>query len=536
MVCARNPNRFDGVRLRRRSHPLAFPRRHAPFTAWIAQATITVTLFVACLCLASSAGAATVVPDTFADDNTTNGNCTLREAIQAANANAAVDGCIPGSAADTIPLAAGTYSLSLPGRHDDAAATGDLDITDRAGLTIRGAAAGTTVDGAGIDGVFEVLNDGAAIFDRLTVSSGAREDGGGIEAQTQGAKATIINSTIEGNSAGAGGGLDVFAVPGGLAATMTLVNSTVTGNRTTASGGGINVDGNAVLDVTNSTISGNSAGAAGGGIAVQAGPAVANVLSSTITANSAADEGGALAGAPGATNPTLHLKSTILAGNTATVAAPDCGGTPPSLDSQGNNLIGSTEGCTVALQGTDITGQDPMLGPLAGNGGPTQTYSLLANSPAIDKGPADAPPTDQRGVARPIDLVAIPNSADGNGSDIGAFELQASDPIRLPPTNTVQLGKLTHNRQKGTAELAVEVSPPDAGTIALFGKGLKRVSVPVPASGTVALPVLGTRKVRHALRLRGKQKVMLSVTYSPTGKSALSESREAVLMRKIKRR
>ena len=74
-----------------------------------------------------------------------------------------------------------------------------------------------------------------------------------------------------------------------------------------------------------------------------------------------------------------------------------------------------------------ITNVDPLLGPLANNGGPTSTHALLGGSPAIDAGnPSDVGgafscfPFDQRGMPRP---------ADGDGNevpicDMGAFELQ----------------------------------------------------------------------------------------------------------------
>ena len=64
---------------------------------------------------------------------------------------------------------------------------------------------------------------------------------------------------------------------------------------------------------------------------------------------------------------------------------------------------------------TDKIGVQPLLGPLADNGGPTQTHALLAGSPAIDAGDdTAAPATDQRGVARP----------QGARSDIGSVEQQ----------------------------------------------------------------------------------------------------------------
>ena len=80
-----------------------------------------------------------------------------------------------------------------------------------------------------------------------------------------------------------------------------------------------------------------------------------------------------------------------------------------------------------------VNGLPPtLLGPLANNGGPTQTRALLAGSPAIDKGSPTNDPitgapitTDQRGLPRPVDDPTIPNASGGDGSDIGAFEAQS---------------------------------------------------------------------------------------------------------------
>src|SRR5262249_35096802 len=76
-------------------------------------------------------------------------------------------------------------------------------------------------------------------------------------------------------------------------------------------------------------------------------------------------------------------------------------------------------------------GVDPLLAPLANNGGPTRTCALRTGSPAIDKGKNCGPDTDQRGAPRPFDFPSIANAAGGDGSDIGAFEFG-------PPTLTVQ--------------------------------------------------------------------------------------------------
>ncbi len=346
--------------------------------------------------------AANINPTTFADDNAVNGNCTLREAIRAANANAAVDACPAGSGADTITLAAGVYGLSVGPAGEQAAAGGDLDIIDGDGLSIVGAAAGSTVDAGGVDRVFELIGPGVATFDRLSIRGGANGGaGGGIEVGG-GAQATLVRSTVSGNNSPTGGGLDAVGP-----ASLTVLDSTVAGNVAPGAlgeGGGINAESGALLNVINSTISGNSATADGGGIRVVGltRPTV-NVVSSTITANSAANGGGTF---PEAGN-TVNLKGSILAGNTGTASGPDCGG---ALNSQGNNLIGNPGGCPVTPQLPDVIGQAPGLEPLADNGGPTQTHALLANSPAINKGSADAPPADQRGITR-------------NGPDIGAYEL-----------------------------------------------------------------------------------------------------------------
>ena len=70
--------------------------------------------------------------------------------------------------------------------------------------------------------------------------------------------------------------------------------------------------------------------------------------------------------------------------------------------------------------------------------------------------------SDQRGVLRPIDLPSIPNAAGGDGTDIGAFELQ--------PSNELKLGKLKKSKAKGTATLEVTLPAPSGGSLKLAGK------------------------------------------------------------------
>jgi hypothetical protein len=113
-------------------------------------------------------------------------------------------------------------------------------------------------------------------------------------------------------------------------------------------------------------------------------------------------------------------RNSIIAGNGNTYAVgPDFYG---SLTSEGYNLIGDTNGCTIVGDTTgNLLGVDPVLGPLDDYGGPTMTMPLLAGSPAIDAGDtANAPATDQRGHTRPY----------GAASDIGAFESSPPYTIR----------------------------------------------------------------------------------------------------------
>jgi uncharacterized repeat protein (TIGR01451 family) len=96
--------------------------------------------------------------------------------------------------------------------------------------------------------------------------------------------------------------------------------------------------------------------------------------------------------------------------------------------SAGYNLS-SDDSSLFLNQATDQNNTDPLLGPLQDNGGLTETHALLPFSPAIDKGKRDAIPalalnTDQRALPRPDDDPAIANAAGGDGSDIGAFEVQ----------------------------------------------------------------------------------------------------------------
>jgi hypothetical protein len=99
------------------------------------------------------------------------------------------------------------------------------------------------------------------------------------------------------------------------------------------------------------------------------------------------------------------------------------------LSSGGSNL--DSDGSCGFVESGDQNGSDPHLGPLAENGGWTQTHALLPGSPAIDAGGAvGCADRDQRGLARSQD-----GNSDGTAAcDIGAFELQPAHPVSLAAT------------------------------------------------------------------------------------------------------
>jgi CSLREA domain-containing protein len=398
-------------------------------------------------------------------------HCTLREAVILSTGT---------GGPDEIYLQAGVYTLSLAGIENSALA-GDLDV-NFGGVTIHGMGPGLTIiDAAQIDRLFEVAPVGAATLELrdLTLRNGrppALQVAGAIVAHT-GSTLTLANVEITGcmadddggalhirgtaliedsiiwansvtTSFGNGGGIHVANTSPGV----TLVRSTVTGNHAANGGGGCAVQ--TSLELIDSTVS-NNTGASPTGILMHDafGPSV-TATGSTFSGNRgvvllngsltsatfenctfsgstvapalwAGISGGTLAlsnctvtanaaGGLQRNGGTVSLKNTIVAGN----GTFDINGQVGSL---GYNLIGNTALAVITGVTTgNLLNVNPMLGPLADNGGPTFTHELLGGSPAVDAAnPIDYPATDQRGQARPFD-------GDGAGpvaADMGAFEV-----------------------------------------------------------------------------------------------------------------
>jgi hypothetical protein len=293
-----------------------------------------------------------------------------------------------------------------------------------------------------------------------TTLAGGPAFGGGIFADA-GSELLLIDSVFAGNQAIGGstvaGGIGDLASGGGLflrSGDNVVRGSTISGNRATApsaageagdaSGGGMAIE-NAFLVMTNSTLSGNVADATaasksglaqGGGLMIFDGDA--RLVHVTLTANVATaggpSPGISIGGGIQASAGSVLLGATILSGSAAATFA-DYGALAGVVTtSSGYNIVSAPGPSGFAPGvGDDVgNGTDPLLGPLAANGGPTSTHALLIGSPAIDRAPASPAcdlATDQRGVARP----------QGAGCDSGAFERAAADVTSIPTLSATGL-------------------------------------------------------------------------------------------------
>jgi predicted outer membrane repeat protein len=368
--------------------------------------------------------------------------------------NLADDGT--GSLRDTIRQADSGDNIQF----DPSLSGGQINLTsgelliDKS-LTVQGLGADQlTVSGTHNSGVWEIASDVTVSLSGLRIADGVASEGGGIDNHgvlvmsscvVSGNRAdqfgggvysygtlTMSSCTVANNSAFDGGGLycggtenladcaitgnSATDYGGGIASveTMTLTRCTLSGNTAFSNGGALLSFRQTTL--INCTVAGNStdpthATGAGGGLYRYTG--TLTVVNGTVADNSS-PQGGGLANStfPGE----LRLLNTLVARNTGTSGSPDVNG---SITSMGHNLIGATDGSTgwvpSDLTGTAAAPLDARLGPLADNGGPTQTVALLPGSPALDAGDnTGAPDFDQRGLARIV----------GGTIDIGAFEVQ----------------------------------------------------------------------------------------------------------------
>ncbi|MGF1471233.1 MAG: choice-of-anchor D domain-containing protein [Rubrobacteraceae bacterium] len=292
-----------------------------------------------------------------------------------------------------------------------------------------------------------IYNDGGTVdLDNSAVTRNSSDsNGGGILSTGTTGTVGVNGSNVANNTADFGGGIYNSGPK-----TVTLNSSTARDNTANEQGGGIYNLGPATTKLSNSTVSGNVAedvsGFGGGGGIFNEFGGVVSVEHTTITENTAPEGrgSGVLGRAVQQGSSSTEVGASIIAGNENSDVdyIPASGGEPNPFTSNGYNVIG--DGNAIDAFDSDpanpdpgdrdwVGVDDPGLGPLAANGGPTQTHALLAGSPAIDnvaEGECPPPETDQRGFIRPQD-------GDTDGMllcDSGSYETQVALKI-TPDTN-----------------------------------------------------------------------------------------------------
>jgi hypothetical protein len=389
-------------------------------------------------------------------------NCTLGDAIVAANQDAPEDGC-----SDAIVGTGGPFEIVLPAGErfvlefaDGAGTDGDVGLpVVSSNVAIRGN--GSTIEresdlacpaGSPSDfRILEVAEEGQLELEDVAIRNGCAPSAGGI----RNAGNLILRSvTLSENTAhdGPGGGL------GNVRGDAEILRSNISGNVTPQLGGGIYSFGSVDLVIDRSTVARNRANVAGG---------LSNAIGRTFLINSTVSGNFAMTRAGGIENSgggQLALMSSTIAGNQApgivnrigrmTFASSiledrclfirDPGNTDAGYNLERRNTCGLRDP-------SSMPDTPAVLGPLRDNGGPTETHALLAGSPAVDAaddGVCTGPDTqglDQRGVGRPdgepfgigrCDIGAVELvDCDANGVDDGT-EI-ADDPVRDRDGNTV---------------------------------------------------------------------------------------------------
>lgn len=345
--------------------------------------------------------------------------------------------------------------------HDPATLVTNLNNDGPGSLreVVFNASSGSTVHfAAGLAGGTIVVGSPISILQSVTIegpaSGGIRISGGGATTVFQlvsgSPTVTLRNLTIVGADGGMpfdGHGTAIFLAAG----TLNVIATTLTANQAAA----ITVVGGDLL-VENSTISGNG----GDGINASGGAVV--LFHATIARN---------AGAGIDRSVPLTLRNSLIVENTTDCSVPI--GTPPATVS-GTNLD-SDDSCGLASPAVN-----PLIGPLANNGGPTPTHALEFGSPAVNAAPSCVVATDQRGVERPQNTLC----------DIGAYErIPVSVTLTIDPTGTVNpktgaatlTGTLACSRALGV-ELQVDLEQVQM---------VRRVPVPKQASATVTVACTG---------------------------------------------
>jgi CSLREA domain-containing protein len=285
-----------------------------------------------------SVNAVTINVNTFEDEVNTDGDCSLREAIVAANTNTRIDACTTGSSSDgdIITLAPGTYMLRTIDNDNDGP-NGLPSITSI--ISIRVASGGNAViERPTLDSlafrIFHVGVAGSLGLTNITIRGGNAGIGEGGGLYNRGRVTVLNNVTVTNNSALLGGGIfnhdnNCGSVdnPATLCGFLILSNRTIVDNNSAENGGGGIYNNRGDLSILDSTIRNNSnSNGGGGGIyhlgTVRGEPArdlgVATLENSTVSGNRsetirAFDGGGGIFN-----DGTLTIMNSTISGNSTT--------------------------------------------------------------------------------------------------------------------------------------------------------------------------------------------------------------------------
>jgi trimeric autotransporter adhesin len=446
----------------------------------------------------ASAATFTVTKTADTNDGTCNADCSLREAIVAANASAGPR---------TITIPAGTYTLSIAGANENAAATGDLDILQS--MTLNGAGSASTIiqagasAGSGIDKVFSVNpNFDVALdvtFSGMTIRFGKNPSGyfgdgfgGGLDFEASGTgNLTLTDCIVTDNSTtdGDGGGLTATNTPGG-SGQVTITNSTLANNHparvgagNSPVGGGIFFGINMKFSLTNTIITGNSVMGSGGqgqggGIYYfgDATPAGSTIHGGAISNNQAPSDGGGIY-----TGDALTIdQGTLISGN--------------SSDGNGGGLWNNATGTTTLNNVTVINNSATGAGGGIRNDGNASAILNVSFSRIV----GNTAPTGS-GVSK----LAGTLTADDNwwGCNYGPGSTGAGCPV-APNTNTGATAtrwlQLRHTASpatvliNGASSLAADVLGLSTGGSTAASNLTNLAAFPAPAGTIFSNPVLGT--------------------------------------------
>ena len=337
-----------------------------------------------------------------------------------------------------LTISDGSAPSGSQGRVGDNAIGGGIDnagtltlrrvrVVDNLALGGPGDRLGGDAYGGGISNSGTLTLDGSAVQGNRSRGSGARLGGNGLGGGiSNSGKLVLSDSTVSGNVASGGDGKGSIgiggdAIAGGIrnagAGSSTLTNSTVSGNVAAAGTGGsqipfISLDGWAFGGgVLNGDVEVGERHRVVGG-----DRGSVSLTGVTLTGNQVSSKTAAHAGNANMDGGATFQSSLVSAGG----GDANCSRNQLSL---GFNLDDG-DSCGFAKP-TDRTRTDPKLGPLQDNGGPTRTHALALSSPALDQGSSPGLSGDQRGFTRPVRFPDLPKPPGGDGSDIGAFEVQS---------------------------------------------------------------------------------------------------------------